>query len=114
MRYFRRTDEGYHAPGAGWGGDPTYWLEVNERSDAERPMEVYPNGNVLRHDRAHPGDEYGALGVMVIDGDEEGWAASEVSREEFEEQRRARAPLNRGAEPGAAADGGSMTAFPRS
>jgi hypothetical protein len=86
MRYFKRTSEGYHAPGVDWGGDPTYWLEVNERGDAERQLDVYPNGNVLRYDRSHPEDEYGALCVMVIDGDEEQWAAYEISRKEFEEQ----------------------------
>jgi hypothetical protein len=86
VRYFKRTNEGYHAPGVDWGGDPTYWLEVNELGDAERQLAVYPNGNVLRYDRSHSEDEYGALGVMVIDDDEEQWAAYEVSRKEFEEQ----------------------------
>jgi hypothetical protein len=103
MRYFRRTDEGHHARGVNWGGDPTYWLEVNERGDAERELQVYPNGNVLRYDRAHPRDEYGGLAVMVVDGDEVVWVAYEVTREEFEEQWRAHAPPNRGAEP----DGGA-------
>jgi hypothetical protein len=58
MRYFRRVGEGYHAPGVDWGGDPIEWLEVNEHGDAERQLDVYPNGTVLRYDRAYPGDEY--------------------------------------------------------
>ncbi len=106
MRYFRITDEGYHARGVNWGGDPTYWLEVNVRGDAERELQVYPNGNVLRYDRAHEKDEYGALSIMVIDGDEAFWAPYEITQDEFEEQWRAHPPLNRGAEPGAAPDRG--------
>jgi hypothetical protein len=93
MRYFKTTSEGYHARGVNWGGDPTYWLEVNQRGDAERELQVYPNGNVLRYDREHPDDEYGALSIMVVDGDEELWAAYEITREEFEEQWRTRARL---------------------
>ncbi len=87
MRYFKRIDEGFHT-GVYWG-DPTYWVEVNERGDAERELQLYPNGNVLRYDRQHPKDEYGALSVMVIDGDDEAWSAHEITHEEFEEQWRA-------------------------
>ena len=84
MRYFRIKDEGHHL--ADWGGDPTYWLEVNERGDAERELAVYPNGNVLRYDRAHEKDEYGALSMMVIDGNDEWWAPYEITKDKFEEQ----------------------------
>ncbi len=94
MRYFRKTGEGYHAPVADWG-DPTYWLEVNDCGDAERQLEVYPNGNVLRYDRDHPKDEYSELSIMVVDGDEEWWAPWEISKEEFDAQWRAHSPLNR-------------------
>ena len=52
MRYYRITDEGYHDPDDDWG-DPTYWLEINEAGDAERQLEIYPNGNVLIYDRTH-------------------------------------------------------------
>jgi hypothetical protein len=97
MRYFRITDEGRWS--AAWGGDPTYWLEVNDRGDAERELQVYPNGNVLRYDRAHDKDENGVLDVMVLDGDEGWWARYEITMEVFEEQWRARSPLNRGPEP---------------
>src|SRR5579872_6379534 len=95
MRYFRITSESYHAGGVNWGGDPTYWLEVNDLGDADRELQVYPNGRVLRYDRAHNRDEFGALSVMVIDGDEEFWAHYEITRDEFEERWRAHAPLNR-------------------
>jgi hypothetical protein len=84
MRYFRIKDEGHHL--ADWGGDPTYWLEVNARGDAERELAVYPNGNVLLYDRAHQKDEYGALSIMVIDGNDEWWAPYEITKHEFEEQ----------------------------
>jgi hypothetical protein len=104
MRYFRITDEGYHARGVNWGGDPTYWLEVNDRGDAERELQMYPNGNALCYDRAHAQDEYGALSAMVIDGDAGWWAGYEIDKNDFEEQWRAHSPFNRGAEPGAAPD----------
>jgi hypothetical protein len=88
MRYFKITDEGHHSRGVNWGGDPTYWLEVNERGDAERELQVYPNGTVLRYDLAHWEDEYGALSVMVIDSEENSWAGLEITKDEFEEQWR--------------------------
>ncbi len=84
MRYFRIKDEGQHL--ADWGGDPTYWLEVNERGHAERELAIYPNGNVLRYDRAHEKDEYGALSEMVVDGNENWWAPFEIAQAEFEQQ----------------------------
>ena|SRR5689334_2101093 len=98
MRYFRIIDEGYHRPGVNWGGNPTYWLEVNDRGDAERELQVYPNGNVLRYDRTHADDEYGALSIMAVDGNEDFWADYEIGKEEFEEQWRAHSPFNRGKE----------------
>jgi hypothetical protein len=101
MRYFRKTDEGYQARGVNWGGDPTYWLEVNDHGDAERELQGYPNGYVLCYDRLHEQDEYGALSVMVIDGDEDLWTRCEITKDEFQEQWRAHSPCNRGAEPGA-------------
>jgi hypothetical protein len=93
MRYFKVTDEGYHVED--WGGDPVYWLEINDRGDAERQIEKYPNGNVLSYDRTHLEDEYGALAIMVIDGDPEYWAPYEITREEFEQEWCAHAPMNR-------------------
>jgi hypothetical protein len=104
VRYFKTTDEGYHARGVNWGGDPTYWLEVNDRGDSERELQVYPNGYVLSYDRLHKQDEYGALGVMVIDGDEDWWASFEITMDEFEKQWSAHTPFNRGAEPGTPLD----------
>src|SRR2546421_2944434 len=94
MRYFKTIGEGFHT-GVYWG-EATYWLEVNDRGDAERELQVYPNGNVLRYDREHPGDRYGALDIMVVDGDEEAWAEYQITREEFEEQWRTHAPMNLG------------------
>jgi hypothetical protein len=89
-RYFRRVDEGIHA----WG-DPVYWLEVNEAGDAERQIVEYPNGNVLSYDRAHEEDDHGALGIMVIDGDEDGWAPWSITAAEFAERWRDHRPINR-------------------
>jgi hypothetical protein len=88
MRYYKVVDEGYHDPSENWG-DPTYWLEVNARGDAERELVIYPNGKVNHYDRAHPEDEYGALGIMVVDGNEAWWKPYEITKEEFEEQWRA-------------------------
>ncbi len=99
MRYFRITDEGYHARGVNWGGNPTYWLEVNDRGDAERELQLYPNGNVLRYEREHEEDEYGALSIMVVDADEDFWAPFEITRDEFEERWRAHPRRIRGADP---------------
>lgn len=94
MRYFRVRDEGYHAPGEHWG-DPTYWLEINEQGDAERELQEYPNGYVLSYDRTHEEDAYGALDMMVIDGDEAWWARYEITPEEFEEKWGPHVPRNR-------------------
>ena len=44
----------------------------------------------LRYDRAHPQDEYDALAIMAIDGDEALWESYEITKEEFEEQWRPR------------------------
>jgi hypothetical protein len=85
MRYFKITDKGFHQD---WGGDPTYWLEVNEHGDAERQLEKYPNGNIVSYDRIHSEDEHGALAVMVVDGDEDWWAQYEIAKDEFEQEWR--------------------------
>ena len=94
LRYFRVVDEGYHS-GEYWG-EPTYWLEINDRGDAERELQVYPNGNVLRYDRQHDADDYGGLDIMVIDGDEDVWAPHEITKDEFEEQWRTHTRFVRG------------------
>jgi hypothetical protein len=51
-----------------WGGDPTYWLEVDEEGDARREIVEYPDGHVLSYDPSHPRDRYGALSVMSSTG----------------------------------------------
>ena len=96
MRYFRLASEGFHA-GENWG-QAMYWLEVNDRGDAERELQVYPNGNVLRYDREHAEDEYGALAIMVIDGDEDVWVPHEITKDEFEVQWGSQARVVRRAE----------------
>jgi hypothetical protein len=93
MRYFKIRGEGCYLED--WGGDPVYWLEVNVRGDAERQVEKYPNGNVLSYDRTHLGDEYGALAIVVVDGDPEFWEPHEISREEFEQEWLSHRPMNR-------------------
>ena len=92
MRYFKVIDEAYPRD---WGGPPTFWLEVNGLGDAERQLEIYPNGNVLSYDRSHSIDDYGALSVMVIDGDETWWQQYEISQESFVATWNAHQPLNR-------------------
>lgn len=69
---------------AEWGGDPTYWLEVNSEGHAERQVEVYPNGNILRYHSTHREDEFGGLSIMVVDGDEDWWEPYKITHEEFE------------------------------
>jgi hypothetical protein len=83
MRYYRKVDEGPEQVEA--GGDPTYYLEVNERGDAERQVMIYPNGLVRAYDRDHPEDEHGALAIMVVDGGDAWWQPYVVTREEFED-----------------------------
>jgi hypothetical protein len=94
MRYFSIVSEGYHHPGDNWG-DPTYWLEVNADGHAERQLAEYPNGNVLSYDRTHSEDQYDALGIMVIDGDDDWWAPYEITCDAFEAKWRTHAPMNR-------------------
>jgi hypothetical protein len=80
MRYFKRVDEGNHS----FGGEATYFLEVDEDGDATRQVEVYPGGQVLRYSASHAQDEHGALAVRPVDGDDEAWAAYAITRDEFE------------------------------
>ncbi len=94
MGYYSKIGEGYPDPEGDWG-DPTYWLEINEDGDAERELAIYPNGKVLSYDREHRNDAFGALAIMVVDGDEDWWAPYEITKEEFEEKWRSHAPMNR-------------------
>ncbi len=93
LRYYKKRDA--HTADPTWG-EPTFFLEVNERGDAERELLVYPNGKVLSYDRAHKADEFGALSIMVVDGDEAWWAPYAISKEDFERKWAAHSPLNRG------------------
>ena len=93
MKYLKiTTGGGYHKD---WNGDPTYWLEVNEDGDAERQLEKYPNGNMISYDKTHQQDNYGALAVMVIDGDADFWKPYEITEDEFEREWCIHSPLNR-------------------
>jgi hypothetical protein len=83
MRYYSKVDEGSESVEG--GGDPTYYLEVNDRGDAEREVIIYPNSLVRVYDRDHTKDEYGALAVMVVDGDDDWWEPYSIMREEFED-----------------------------
>lgn len=91
MRYYKRVDEGNQA----LGGEATYWLEVNEAGHAERQIEEYPNGRVVSYDASHPSDAFGALAVMVVDDDEEGWAEFAIAKEAFDQRWRTHSPQNR-------------------
>ena len=90
MRYFKLVDEGYHE----WG-DPTYLVEVNDAGAAQRQIADYPNGKTVSYDRSHQHDQYGGLGLMVVDGDEEWWAPFSITRQEFEERWDSHRPVNR-------------------
>lgn len=92
MRYFKICDEGFHKD---WGGDPTYWLEVNDHGHAGREIVKYPNGNVVSYDETHLEDEHGALSVMVVDGDENFWVSYEISKIDFEDEWQVHKPINR-------------------
>jgi hypothetical protein len=93
VTHFKIVDEGNRS--TEWGGDPTYWLEVNDDGHAERQIEQYPNGNVISYDRMHDQDEFGALAIMVVDGDETFWRSYEITKDEFENEWRTHLPLNR-------------------
>ena len=93
MLYLKIVDEGNYS--TEWGGDPTYWFEVNVGGDAERQIEQYPNGNVISYDRTHDQDTYGALAVMVVDGDEDFWMSYAITKNEFEHTWHIHKPLNR-------------------
>jgi len=83
MRYYRKVDDGCESVEG--GGDPTYYLEVNDRGDAEREVIIYPNGLVRAYDRDHPEDDHDALAMMVVDGDDDWWRPYSISHEEFED-----------------------------
>jgi hypothetical protein len=93
VTHFKIVDEGNRS--TEWGGDPTYWLEVNDDGHAERQIEHYPNGNVISYDKMHDQDEYGALAIMVVDGDETFWGPYQITKDEFEYEWHAHLPLNR-------------------
>src|SRR5688572_19371150 len=77
VTHFKIVDEGNRS--TEWGGDPTYWLEVNDDGHAERQIEQYPNGNVISYDKIQARDEYGALAIMVVDGDETFWRPYQIT-----------------------------------
>jgi hypothetical protein len=93
MRYINITDEGMHSHD--WGGDPTYWMEIDEWGDAERQIEQYPNGNVISYDSIYRGDDHSELSLMAIDGDEIWWQPHFIPQEEFERAWREHRPINR-------------------
>ena len=90
MRYFRVIDEGYHP----WG-DPTYWLEINADGAAERELAEYPNGNVVSYDQTYLEDEYGGLGIMVVESGDNWWVPFEITKAEFEAKWFIHRPVNR-------------------
>lgn len=91
MRYVRREDEGHPS----LGGTAVYWVEVNQEGHAERQIAFHASGKVVSYDRTHTDDKFGALAVMVIDGDAESWRPYLVSRMEFEAVWRGHLPDNR-------------------
>ena len=92
MRYFKFNDEGNHD----WGGEATYWWEINDARYVERELATYPNGNVLSYDSDHDLDEYGGLSTIVVEGDNEAWLLPyEISKDEFEREWRTHTPMNR-------------------
>jgi hypothetical protein len=93
VTHFKIVDEGNRS--TEWGGDPTYWLEVNDDGHAERQIEQYPNGNVISYDKIQARDEYGALAIMVVDGDETFWRPYQITKDEFENEWHTHVPLNR-------------------
>jgi hypothetical protein len=50
---------------------------------------------VISYDPQYPGDEHGALSLMVIDGDEAWWQPHFITQEEFERAWREHRPINR-------------------
>lgn len=94
MRYYSKIDEGHLDPEDS-GGYPTYWLEINAAGDANRQLIVYPNGKVFSYDELHLQDQFGALAIMVIDGDENWWEPYQITKKEFMDKWNSHLPLNR-------------------
>ena len=93
MYYIKRRDEGMHPE---WGGDPVYWLELDQHGTCLRCLEEYPNGMVLSYDTSHPHDAYGDVPVMVMTPDEAPWWQEFfIDQATFEERWQDHYPLNR-------------------
>lgn len=76
-RYFKIQGESQHYDD--WGGDPTYWFEINDHGDAIRQIEEYPNGNTLSYDSLHEKDDLGGLCIMVVERGDLFWNEYEIS-----------------------------------
>ena len=89
-------------------GDCVWYMEVNDRLEVVRQLEVYENGNILAYETGHEEDQYGGLGDAQLEwlaandpAEElgEDYSYSEITSEEFERVWAEAKPMNRGAHP---------------
>jgi len=98
MRYYKykiTLDETSDRCASAWGGNPTYWFEINDHGDANRQIVYYPNGNTISYDCSHQYDDYNGLQEMVVDGDEDYWIPYSISKEDFEHEWSLHIAMNR-------------------
>ena len=93
MIYVRITDQGMYSNE--WGGNPTYWMEIDQQDNAIRQIEYYPNGNIVSYDSAHPEDQHGGLSINVTQGERDWWGQFMIDQACFEEAWANHTPLNR-------------------
>ena len=82
-RYFKRPwDETRGDQHDAWGTSE-WFFEVGDDAYPLRQLELYENGTVLKYDKSHLHDEFGALGDQPLELDE--FASYEISESAFRE-----------------------------
>jgi hypothetical protein len=80
--YRRRWDESRGDEFDAWGCS-VWYFEVDDDGWPVRQVEVHETGPVLRYGPGHEEDEYGGLGQVRLDAEEE-WSQFVITRDEFE------------------------------
>ena len=82
MKYYKRHwSEDRGNAYAHWGS-ATYYYEIGDDLYATRQIEIYENGNILKHDEDNFSDEFGMLTDKPIDPDE--FEPHVIAEDEFE------------------------------
>lgn len=94
MRYFKfRWNEPDGDEFDDWGKS-TFYQEVDKEFWAIRQIEIYDNGNVLKYDEKHSGDEFGMLADQRLKEVIKDQTISEITQEEFEQIWRSVSAIN--------------------